>query len=187
MFTDSSMKVDWGNPTLLQEKNNAQTCAANVNLIKVPQTNIISVLSSPFPPNMLPDNTLVVLVECLADPKSDSCPPSNASPRKFPAAHERGDSGIGVTTQYTHVCSIGLDLHSTEAQVLHSDAGRRSWWGGASDKVSKYPFYVDVSRWKPSSGRAFVFAGLHVCRHLSSPSSIMQCVAVPPCIWKTPF
>jgi hypothetical protein len=125
MFTDSSTKVDWGNATLLQEKNNAQTCGANVYLIKVPQTNIVSVLSSPFPPNLLPDNTLVVLVERLADPKSDSCPPSNASPRKFPAAHERGDSGIGVVMQYTHICSIGLNLHSTEAHVLHSDAGRR--------------------------------------------------------------
>jgi hypothetical protein len=79
-------------------------------------------LSSPFPPNLLSDNTLV---ERLADPKSDSCPPPDASPRKFPAAHERGDSGIGVTMQYTHVCRIGLNLHSTEVHVLHSDTGRR--------------------------------------------------------------
>lgn len=55
----SSIKVDWSNPTLLQVKNNAQTFASNVNLIKVPQANIASVLSSPFPPNLLPGNILV--------------------------------------------------------------------------------------------------------------------------------
>jgi len=39
----SSIKVDWGNPTLLQVQNHATTFAKNENLISVPQNNIWSV------------------------------------------------------------------------------------------------------------------------------------------------
>jgi hypothetical protein len=38
----SSIKVDWGNPTLLQVQNGAKTFATNENLVSVPQSNIVS-------------------------------------------------------------------------------------------------------------------------------------------------
>lgn len=44
----SSIKVDWGNPTLNQVKNGLQNFPANENLIKVPQTNIVGFPPSPF-------------------------------------------------------------------------------------------------------------------------------------------
>jgi FtsP/CotA-like multicopper oxidase with cupredoxin domain len=41
----SSIEVDWGNPTLLQVKNGDTTFPSNINLIKVPQSNIVSTTS----------------------------------------------------------------------------------------------------------------------------------------------
>ena len=38
----SSIKVDWGNPTLLQVQNGATTFATSENLVSVPQSNIVS-------------------------------------------------------------------------------------------------------------------------------------------------
>ena len=49
----SSIKVDWGNPTLKQVQSGATTFASNENLIKVPQSNIVSANLLQNPPYYL--------------------------------------------------------------------------------------------------------------------------------------
>lgn len=76
----SSIQVDWGNPTLLQVKNNSPFLS-NENILVVPQSNIVRKHTRKYGHIKYANNASV---ERLVDSKSHSRPASYASPRKSP-------------------------------------------------------------------------------------------------------
>lgn len=82
----SSVKVDWGNPTLLQVKNSSPFLA-DENILTVPQTNIVCTQISNCQHIQIANQ---ISVERLVDSKSFPYPTSNASPREshtIPSLH----------------------------------------------------------------------------------------------------